>query len=106
MKLILEVPSPLAPDFSGLTRGPERVVRGPSGRDYRMLKIWRQYNDQIIFPSDSSPIGAYGAWLAFYVDRGGHALIKREDPAIIWTVYADDMAPRNGEVPLRSLINY
>lgn len=106
MKLILDFPGPLQPEFGGMVGGPERVARGQSGREYRQLNISAVFRDRIIFPSDFATVGAHGGWLTFDVDRDRFSFIQREEPVIAWTVYADDMAPRTGEVPIAPLIRY
>jgi hypothetical protein len=106
VKFVIGFPSPLRPDFAALNRGPEKVVRSANGREYRQLTISGQYMNTIIFPTDSTTVGAHGGYLTFEVDRDRHRFIQDADPPITWIVYADDMAPRSGTVKVASLINY
>ena len=89
-----------------MSRGPEVTVHDANGQAYRQLKMSSQYNNTILFPADSISIGAYGAYLSFEINQNSFRFVSSANPVVAWTVYADDMARRKGEIKVASLINY
>lgn len=105
IKLVMWIPSALQFEVLGLNRAPE-YIDGAGSQQYRLLKISAQYSDTVLFPTDSTHLGERGVLIHFAIDQSRFEFVKKVDPEIKWTAYADDMAPRHGRVRIASLIQF
>jgi len=96
MKLTLSLPAGLQPDTWGLAR---EEIAG-------VVRCKRRYSDAVLFPKDSLFLGEMGAGIAFDIDDARFRYVQQVNPSIEWTIYADDMARREGAVRVADLIEF
>lgn len=101
MKFVLWFPEELAPSVSGFHRGPVERKETLSGKPYQVREYLYPFSDSVLFPMDTLDLYRKGYSIDFKIDSAGHEFIQRFHPRLEWTMFADDMPPRNGYEPLR-----
>ena len=104
LKLVLRFPIDLGVISNGLRKGPQTSTASANGREYQRQKCSIQSSNIFLFPGDSASLGAMGASIGLEIDAQRLQFVRSADPAIAWTVYADDMAPRHGEQRVADMI--
>jgi hypothetical protein len=105
MKLIIGIPAMLKAETSGFhAAGTSSWFAG--GMDHVIRTNTRRLIDTYLFPQDVMVLGHVGAGCSFEIDDQRFDLIDRFAPKIDWIIYADDMARREGSVPVAELIDF
>ena len=104
VKFVMEFPAQMVADVGAAFE--RRRLRADSRR-YPTEEFSFKKPSFVVFPDDEWRPSDYDPYRFIYrVDDAIHEFISHESPVLKWKVFADDMPPRSGEVPLKELNDF